>query len=54
MSFHTPSLSMDDALRQVLSIAAQTDADGLSAQERANVAVSYAIETAKAPWPLAM
>jgi len=40
-------------LHDVLRIVAQMDTQGLSIADRANVAVSYLVETSKAPWPLA-
>ncbi len=53
MSIHfSPSKEKDD-LSLVLSIARQIDADGLSASERANVAVSYVVENTKTTWTLA-
>lgn len=53
MSLHDPNLSVDAAVSQVVAIAEQINADGLSAQERANVAISYVIEKSTAHWPLA-
>ena len=54
MSVQFSKASLDDALPLVLSIAQQIDAEGLSASERANVAISYVIENSEAVWPLAM
>ena len=53
MSLHFPSIEADEALDQVLHIAQQIDAEGLSAAERVNVAVSYIVENAQSPWSLA-
>lgn len=38
----------------VLSIAEQIDAEGLSASERANVAITYVIENSAVVWPMAL
>lgn len=54
MTLHVAQTSLREALSQVLNIAKQIDAEGLSAAERANVAVSYVVENSKAPWPLAL
>jgi pilus assembly protein CpaF len=54
MTLHVAQPSLRDALAQVLKIAEQIDAEGLSAAERANVAVSYLIDSSSAPWPLAL
>ncbi|WP_281855881.1 CpaF family protein [Litoreibacter halocynthiae] len=54
MTLHIPQASLREALSQVLAIANQIDAEGLSAAERANVAVSYVVENSNAPWPLAL
>ncbi|SEL13860.1 pilus assembly protein CpaF [Roseovarius nanhaiticus] len=54
MTMHFPQSLRHDALAQVLKIAKQIDAEGLSASERANVAVSYVVENASSPWPLAL
>ncbi|MEQ6202420.1 ATPase, T2SS/T4P/T4SS family [Sulfitobacter sp. HNIBRBA2951] len=53
MTAHDPQLSVADAVSQVVTIAEQINADGLSAQERANVAISYVLEKSTAQWPLA-
>ena len=49
-----PPKTVDDAMPMVLSIANQIDAEGLSASERANVAVTYLIETSDVAWPMAL
>ncbi|MGV8951357.1 MAG: CpaF family protein [Cypionkella sp.] len=49
-----PPKTVDDAMAMVLSIANQIDAEGLSASERANVAVTYLIETSDVAWPMAL
>jgi pilus assembly protein CpaF len=54
MTFHSSDLSTQEALSQVLDIARQIDADGLSAAERANVAISYLMETFDMGWPLSV
>ncbi|SFR39829.1 CpaF family protein [Litoreibacter janthinus] len=54
MTVHIPQLSMAHALAQVLEIAKQIDGTRLSAAERANVAVTYALERSASPWPLAL
>ncbi|MFP7570265.1 CpaF family protein [Marivita sp. S2033] len=54
MTLQFSQSAIEDALPLVLSIARKIDADGLSASERANVAVTYAIENSGLPWPLAM
>lgn len=54
MTFHSPKLSIEEALTQVMGIAEQINAEGLSAEERANVAISYVIENSNSPWPLAL
>ncbi|MDN5788373.1 CpaF family protein, partial [Pseudorhodobacter sp.] len=46
--------SVEDALPHVLSIAKQIDAEGLSASERANVAVTYVLENSDTRWPMAL
>ena len=53
MTLHFSPASLDDALPQVLSIARQIDAEGLSAAERANVAITYVIETSGLMWSMA-
>ncbi|MCX8225753.1 MAG: CpaF family protein [Sulfitobacter sp.] len=53
MSIHFSPSKEKDELSVVLSIARQIDADGLSASERANVAVSYVVENTKTTWTLA-
>ncbi|PVA06761.1 CpaF family protein [Thalassorhabdomicrobium marinisediminis] len=54
MNAHVSQPSKREALEQVLSIAQQIDADGLSAAERANVAVSFVVENSTTSWPLAI
>ncbi|KIN71541.1 CpaF family protein [Sulfitobacter guttiformis] len=54
MTLLSPNVAMDDALSQVLDIAKQINAAGLSAAERANVAVSYVIENSGVTWPLSV
>lgn len=54
MTVQFSQTSLEDALPLVLSIAEQIDAEGLSASERANVAVTYVVENSETPWPLAM
>lgn len=49
----TPS-AVDEALPAVLSIARQIDAVGLAASERANIAVTYFVETSGKAWTLAL
>ena len=53
MTLHFSPASLDDALPHVLSIARQIDAEGLSAAERANVAITYVIETSGLMWSMA-
>lgn len=53
MSVHFTAPNEPDDLASVLTIARQIDAEGLSASERANVAVSYVVENAHTAWPLA-
>ncbi|WP_373030791.1 hypothetical protein, partial [Sulfitobacter sp.] len=53
MSIHSTATHDPDDLSSVLLIARQIDAEGLSASERANVAVSYVVENAQTAWSLA-
>lgn len=53
MTLHMAQPSLRDQLDQVLNIARQMDADCLSAQDRANAAVSHIIERSMQHWPLA-
>ncbi len=52
MTLQFSQAAIDDALPLVLSIAKQIDAEGLSASERANVAVTYVVENSDTPWPM--
>ncbi|SMY08924.1 CpaF family protein [Flavimaricola marinus] len=54
MTLHVPQPSLNNALARVIALAEQIDAAGLNAEERANVAVSYLIESSTDIWPLAM
>jgi pilus assembly protein CpaF len=53
MTVQFSQATLADALPQVLSIARQIDAEGLSASERANVAITYVIEKSGLMWPMA-
>lgn len=53
MTVQFSKVALDDALPQVLSIAKQIDAEGLSSAERANVAITYVIEKSELKWPMA-
>lgn len=52
MRDHAVEFSADDALEQVLALARQIDAEGLSTEERANTALSFVVEAANPPIPL--
>ncbi|KIN62661.1 Type II secretion system protein E [Sulfitobacter noctilucicola] len=54
MTLHVSQPSLRDTLEQVLAIAEQIDAEGLSPAERANVAVTFVVESSEAIWPLAL
>lgn len=54
MSLDFTPATAQDALPQVLDIARQIDAEGLSASERANVAVTYVMENSDMRWPMAL
>ena len=54
MTVQFSKAALDDALPMVLSIAKQIDAEGLSASERANVAITYVIEHSNMAWPMAL
>ncbi len=54
MSEHFAQPSLRDALERVLQVAARIDADGMSAEDRANVAVSCVVDGSKTHWPLAL
>lgn len=53
MSVQFSNTALEDVLPLVLSIAEQIDAEGLSASERANVAITYVIENSDATWSMA-
>ena len=53
MSVHMFQPSHREALEKINAIAARIDIPGLSAQERANNAVSFFVESSNEHWPLA-
>ncbi|MCX7561606.1 CpaF family protein [Sulfitobacter sp. F26204] len=54
MTLHVNQPSMRDAVAQVVEIAKQINADGFSAEDRANSAVSFVVEQGEFHWPLAL
>lgn len=54
MTLHLREPGPSNELSKVLSIAKQIDVEGLSASERANVAVTHVVENSSAPWPLSL
>ncbi len=54
MTLHVQQPSLRATLTKVLAIAQQIDAEGLSAAERANVAVTYVMESSDGHWPLSV
>ncbi len=54
MSVYATHDFADERLTRVLRCASQIDADGLCAAERANVAVTYVVETSAEHWPLSL
>lgn len=54
MTLHMSQPSLRDATAQVVEIAKQIDAAGLTIEDRANAAVSYVVEQANTPWPLSL
>ncbi|MEP2919154.1 CpaF family protein [Sulfitobacter sp.] len=54
MNIPLPKSSLEDALPLVLSVAGRIDAEGLSAAERANVAITHLMETSDVVWPMSL
>lgn len=53
MTLHFAKSAVDEAMPKVLSIARELDAARLDAAERANIAVTYFVETSEKVWTLA-
>lgn len=54
MTLHFEQPAMQSALDQVLGFARRIDADGLTANERVNAAITYVVEENGGSWPLAL
>ncbi|WP_083484476.1 CpaF family protein [Loktanella sp. 3ANDIMAR09] len=54
MTLHLAQPSLRNAVTQVLDLCRRIDAEGLAHQDRVNAAISHLVDTAEAPWPLAL
>ncbi|MCB5200636.1 CpaF family protein [Loktanella sp. TSTF-M6] len=54
MTLHLAQPSLRSAVTQVLDLCRRIDAEGLAHQDRVNAAISHLVDTAEAPWPLAL